>query len=116
MAPIAAKHGAHNKLNTRNEKPAATHVLAPNDVAMFEIALASSVVYKIPRVATIFSFATKPVTAPTAACQFPHPNGAKIQAIPLPIAARYSYPSDLLLTSDNVHLRNQSMISTKLRL
>ena len=39
-------------------------------------------------VPTMFSFATKPVTEATTACQFPQPSGAKIQAMQLPILAR----------------------------
>ena len=44
--------------------------------------------YRIPKVPTTFSFATRPVIAATAAFQSPHPRGAKIQAKDLPIAER----------------------------
>ena len=42
----------------------------------------------MPKVPTTFSFATSPVIAATADFQSPQPSGAKIHAIPLPIAAR----------------------------
>lgn len=43
--------------------------------------------YRIPKVPTTFSFATRPVTAATADFQSPHPKGLKIHAIPLPTAS-----------------------------
>ena len=43
-------------------------------------------------VPTMFSFAMRPVTEATVACQVPQPSGAKIQAIALPIVARIEEP------------------------
>ena len=89
IAPIAAKHGAQRRLNTRKEY-AATGVIAPASVPQISAPSSATSLnpYKIPKVPTTFSFATSPVIAATAAFQSPQPSGAKIHATAEPIAAR----------------------------
>ena len=89
IAPIAAKQGAHRRLNTRKEY-AATAVIEP--ARLPQISTPSSATSpnpnRIPKVPTTFSFAARPVIAATAAFQLPHPRGVKIHATAEPIAAR----------------------------
>ena len=87
MAPIAAKHGAHRRLNIKKLIPdAALKARARADHAD------PSPPYRTPMVPTMFSFAIRPVTDATAACQLPQPRGAKSHAIPFPIAASILFP------------------------
>lgn len=89
IAPIAAKHGAHNKLNTMNEYAAKGVKLADNcPQNSFPSSATSAKPYNCPNVATTFSFAIKPVTLATAAFQSPQPSGEKIHANVCPIEDR----------------------------
>ncbi len=93
IAPIAAKQGAHRRLNARNPN-AATGVMTaarlPHTSAPSSATSANP--NNIPKVATTFSFAIRPVTAATAIFQpspaCVHPRGVKIHAIALPILDR----------------------------
>ena len=59
-----------------------------NAAAMASYTLPSPPPYRMPRVPTMFSLATRPVMEATVACQLPQPRGMKIQAMALPILAR----------------------------
>lgn len=89
IAPIAAKQGAHRRLNTRKEYAATCDMLFASVPQISCPSSATSANPKsCPNVPTTFSFATSPVIAATVIFQFPHPSGAKIHAIRLPILAR----------------------------
>ena len=89
IAPIAAKQGAHKRLNTRNEY-AATAVMLPASCPQISVPFSATSANpkRIPNVPTTFSFAMSPVTAATAIFQSPHPRGANNGAITFPIEAR----------------------------
>ena len=93
IAPIAAKHGAQRRLNTKNPYAAIGVITC----ARFpQISVPSSATSakpnNIPNVATTFSFAIRPVIAATAIFHpspaLVHPSGVKIGAITLPIDAK----------------------------
>ena len=87
MVPMAAKHGAHRRLNAQNAMIATEDppIMMAKEAHMEGSASpASPKLVKMPTVATTFSFATNPVTEVTAACQSPNPRGVKIHASRLP--------------------------------
>ena len=120
MAPIAAKQGAHRRLNTR--KPyAATGVITCARLPQISApsSATSAKPKSIPKVATTFSFAIRPVTAATAIFQpspaFVHPSGAKIHAIAdTDLCQEYCcsvpLPCRRLPSSQPKPIRNQRMI------
>ena len=87
---MAAKQGAHSRLNTRNENA----LSGVNTSRMFTqicqpfSATSSNPPKSTPNVPTTFSLAIRPVTDATAPCQWPQPSGANRNATALPIAAR----------------------------
>lgn len=85
IAPIAAKHGAQSRLNIMKLYAVSGEKLCES-VVQFALPFAaeSFIPYRIPRDATIFSFAKSPARLETAACQCPKPKGTKIGAITLP--------------------------------
>ncbi len=89
MAPMAAKQGAHSRLNTIKEY-AATAVMEPANIPQISCpSSATSAKPKItPKVPITFSFATNPVMAATADFQSPQPRGRKSHANVFPIAAK----------------------------
>ena len=94
MVPMAAKQGAHSRLKAQKARMAGTD---PANKAANAAHMAGSVsptsprLVRMPTVATTFSFATRPVTDVTVACQSPKPSGAKIQPIALPKPAKRLY-------------------------
>ena len=89
IVPMAAKHGAHSRLNAQNAMIAGAMppiIVANVAHVVGSVSLASRLV-RMPTVATTFSLATRPVMEVTVACQSPKPSGAKIQLIALPTPA-----------------------------
>ena len=102
IAPIAAKQGAHNKLNIINENapnlfppkiscPIIASSLLPSSTSS-NATSAFPIDESEPKTPTTSSFATNPKIVATADCQLPKPNGANIYAIVPPINSNIDFP------------------------
>ncbi|VWM18505.1 Uncharacterised protein [Collinsella intestinalis] len=81
MVPMAAKHGAHNRLKAPNAAmaPALGNSAANAAHRLGSVSVASTRCSSEAAVDITFSLATRPVTDIAVACQESKPNGANIQ-------------------------------------
>src|SRR5690554_3961023 len=89
VAPIAAAHGAANRVNTMNAYALTGEKYAPIEESRLGSPSATFPKPRtIPKVATIVSFAKSPVIVATATSHVPNPSGANSGAMNRPSEAR----------------------------
>ena len=90
MVPMAAKQGAHSRLNA----PKAIMAPVPETIVPKACHISASPspksarLYRVPKVETTFSLAMRPVMVIEVACQESKPSGAKMMPTAPPNAAR----------------------------
>ncbi len=104
VAPIAAKQGDASKIKITNDKALAVVNKLVNDIVK------NSSPRMIPNVATIVSFAKKPLIIATVDSQFPHPRGIKIGAINSPIDLKILCSVSTLTRDQSKLCKNQMTI------